>query len=470
MPAFFIVLHFVAAASIHAFPRIDPDPFFSSLGEAVEPLDVEALIDTALRASGATEAETLNAKTAIVESISRLRSEVPEERDGREKAEYVLQFLHEHHFRYYDEYQTRVDMVISDGGFNCVSSAVLYMIFSRSVGVPVIGIGTPDHAFCAAVLSEGNIDVETTSSYGFDPGKKKEFHDAFGNVTGYSYVPPSAYAARSELSERELIALILQNRISMLESGKRYDKALELAADRYAMAPGDSTGNHLFRGAINYAALLNERKEYSEALEFLTGFINTYGWNDSVREIFGILHYNRVVVLIQSEAFEEAIEAMNELEAPGWIDSNILQDLRAQVAERIIAKQLPALTPEAGFKLLDALRDDGLLSSSRYTDFAVMIASNEADAFAAAGEFLQAATIIERAIEAIGADRRLESARAAYRYNFAVDAHNTFAALFNGGEYDAARRLLEEAIEKVPDSDILQKDLRLLEKRLQPTD
>jgi tetratricopeptide (TPR) repeat protein len=355
---------------------------------------------------------------------------------------------------------------MEDGSFNCVSSAVLYMIFSRSIGIPVVGIGTEDHAFCAAVLPGGNVDVETTSIYGFDPGKKKEFHDAFGNVTGYSYVPPSNYAARSELSQRQLIALILQNRISLLESQNRYEEALELAADRYAMAPGSTTKSHLYRGAVNYAALLNERREYSGAIDFLAQFVDTYGWSDSVRDIYRVLHYNRVVLFIQSGDFEEAIDTLSTVEVASWIEPEVVRSLRSQVAERILAKELPVLTSEEGFELLGVLRDDGLVSPERYTDYAVMLTSSEAEELASAGDYLAAAAVIEQAIGRLGSDRRLITARDAYRYNFAVEAHNTFAALFNDGKYDEAEKLLEESISRVPDSDILLQDRALLKRIL----
>jgi tetratricopeptide (TPR) repeat protein len=466
MPVFLLLSFLLSAGAVFASPRINPEPFYEWLGGANEPLTVDLLIDASLRASDASEEKIKTATARINEAIQEMKDGIASEWDERQKAEYVLMFLHKNLFRVYDEFQTRVDRVMEDGSYNCVSSAVLYMIFLRSIGIPVIGIGTEDHAFCAAILPGGNIDVETTSVYGFDPGKKTEFHDAFGNVTGYSYVPPSNYSARSELSERQLLALILQNRISLLESKKRYEDALELAVDRYAVAPGVSTKNHLYRGAINYAALLNERKEYAQAIDFLTRFVDTHGWSDSVRDIYGILHYNRVVLFIQSGAFEEAIETLSRLEVASWIEPEVVKSLRSQVAERILAKELPVLTPDEGFELLGVLRDDGLVSPERYTDYAIMLVSTEAEEFAASGDFLAAAAVIDQAIGGLGSDRRLIAARDAYRYNFAVEAHNTFAGLFNNGKYTEAKKLLAESIERVPDSDILHQDMTLLERIL----
>ncbi|MBN1687320.1 MAG: hypothetical protein JW852_11740 [Spirochaetales bacterium] len=463
MPAFLLILFLPAAGLAHASPRIAPDPFFSEVGAAPEPLSVETLIEASLRASGASENETRVAAAQIHGHILTMKAEVAAQWSDREKAEYVLTFLHRDLFGVYDEFQTRVDRIVTGGGFNCVSSAVLYMIFSRSIGIPVVGIGTADHAFCAAVLDDGRVDVETTSVYGFDPGKKREFHDAFGNVTGYSYVPPSQYSGRVDLSEKQLIALVLQNRISLLESEKRYAEAVELAVDRFALAPGESTRDHLVRGVLNYAALLNEKKQYGEAIDFLGLFVDTYGWSDSLGDIYAILHYNQAVVLIQSGAFSQALRTMDESEAGGSLDPAVLRDLRLQVGERMLAKELPLLTAAEGLSLLASLRDGGLLTEQRYLDFAVMLASKDADRAAAEGDFLAAAGVIDDAIRLLGADGRLKAARAAYRYNYAVEAHNAFAELFNRGDYERALELLTIAIEKVPEINLLRDDLNTLE-------
>ena len=82
----------------------------------------------------------------------------------------------------------------------------------------------------AAVTVDGTpVDVETTNVHGFDPGKKKEFTDSFGAVTGYSYVPPSNYADRTTISLQELLALVLYNRASEAAQQGRYREAVNPA-------------------------------------------------------------------------------------------------------------------------------------------------------------------------------------------------------------------------------------------------
>jgi len=242
---------------VGAEPRLAPDPFVDKVGSMSEPLEVESLIETALRISGADEQRVGSGINQIEILITDAHREIADSGDVTEIGEQLLVYLHDRVFTNYDEFQTRIDTILDTGRFNCVSSAVLYMILARSFDLPITGVGTADHAFCAVVTPERTIDVETTTVHGFDPGKKKEFQDSFGNVTGYSYVPPSNYSGRTQLGEKDLLALILQNRISLLETQKRYGEAVGLAVDRYALARSDVTRLHLAREMANYAALLN---------------------------------------------------------------------------------------------------------------------------------------------------------------------------------------------------------------------
>jgi hypothetical protein len=82
------------------------------------------------------------------------------------------------------------------------------------------------------------VDVETTILYGFDPGTKREFRDAFGKATGFAYVPPGNYRDRTAIDRRTLFSLVLANRIFDAESSGRFFEAVGLAADRWALLGG----------------------------------------------------------------------------------------------------------------------------------------------------------------------------------------------------------------------------------------
>ena len=456
-----ILLTFIALTPLfgESAPRIVPDPFLLRVGGMAEPLPVDTLIATALLISGTPAGDIPGISDEMRGLLAEVKKTVDPGWELERIADHVLQFLHEQVFVVYDEFQTRVDVAVEEGTFNCVSSAVIYMIFVRSFGIPVKGIGTEDHAFCSVVLPDRDVDVETTNVHGFDPGTKKEFQDSFGNVTGYSYVDAAHYSGRTELGERELLGLILQNRISMLESRQRYGKAVELAVDRFALAPGEGTRNHMTREISNYAAGLNKRREYAPALVFLDSVMEFYGWDESLRSILGILHYNNIVALLQSDRPYGALDALTEALTSGWISERSAHELRGQAAERIVALVLPTLSSREGLELVGNLLEEGLMAPERHFEFAIMFTTQLADEHAQQDEYLAAAGVIDQAIEDFGADRRLIQARDIYRYNFSIEAHNGFAALFNQKKYEEALELLRIALEHVPESRILSNDL-----------
>jgi hypothetical protein len=174
--------------------------------------------------------------------------------DERAKAEGVLTFIHENYLQRYNALQTRVDTLFDTGRFNCVSSAVLYVILAKAMNLDVAGVATKDHAFATVTINGEVIDVETTNAYGFDPGNRKDFHDGFGQVTGFAYVSPKNYRDRAAIGTVELVSLILTNRTTELEKARRYSEAVPLAVDRSTLLT--------FRDPIPNSALFADPKTY----------------------------------------------------------------------------------------------------------------------------------------------------------------------------------------------------------------
>jgi hypothetical protein len=56
------------------------------------------------------------------------------------------------------------------------------------------------------------------------------------------------------------------------------------------------------------------------------------------------------------------------------------------------------------------------------------------------------------------------------RHNYAADAHNRFAALYNNGAYTAAEAVLHEALGALPGDPILEHDMATLDEAKKPRD
>ncbi len=116
----------------------------------------------------------------------------------------------------YDYEQSRLMGIFETGEYNCISSALLYAVMARELGLAVEGVMMPTHAFIQLNLPNGTpIDVETTSPGGFDQVHDQAYYDrqkalADPNAT----IPPATwqdYQARARVSPAELAARNMLN-------------------------------------------------------------------------------------------------------------------------------------------------------------------------------------------------------------------------------------------------------------------
>jgi hypothetical protein len=69
----------------------------------------------------------------------------------------------------YDFYQPRITGIFAGGHYNCLSSAMLFAVLARGVGLPVRAAVVPTHVFIEMGAPGAKIlEIETTSATGFD--------------------------------------------------------------------------------------------------------------------------------------------------------------------------------------------------------------------------------------------------------------------------------------------------------------
>jgi hypothetical protein len=236
--------------------RLEAASGVRALAQAGEPLSLEGFIQAALLFSGASPGDSAAARQALAGHFAALRQAVGRSAGPRTRAEKALSYMHEAILKRYEEKQTRLDVLLRNGGFNCVSSAVLYAALLKSLDLRVWGVRTIDHAFCRVQAGSEAYDVETTSPFGFEPGRRTEFTDSFGKVTGFTYVPPSNYRDRRDIGERELLALILYNRAAFLTERGAYFEAAPVAVDAYALLGDTESRQRLVTTLHNLASSL----------------------------------------------------------------------------------------------------------------------------------------------------------------------------------------------------------------------
>ncbi|MDR0377507.1 MAG: hypothetical protein LBH70_06915 [Spirochaetaceae bacterium] len=468
------------------FPRLEADTRAGELNllERDGVYFWQDLMETALWASGGSGSpEGKKAKESITTAVAEL------ERSGfpgnlRERGEYVLTFMYDRFLKTYSTYQTRVDEIFNSGRYNCVSSAVLYTILAVSVGLDVRGVMTKDHAFVRVNVGNEFIDVETTNRYGFDPGSRREFHDAFGTVTGFAYVPARNYRDRVSISQLELASLILSNRIADLERRGRYPEAVPLAVDRAALLarrsnPVNSSfftdpNRDLLDRIFNYGASLIAGGKEADALAWCNTAWRHYGGTDSTagdsrwQEFTYAALNNYLVKLLKGQQISEARTFLTQYTARlsreqyGKLNSLLVD---AELLNRISGIQ-SAEDAEALLRAIAAAENQSTLSASRAMEMRNFILIKEGEHIAVEQGPSAAIAYTEAAIARYGRNSRLEEALRVHRSNRVADLHNGFADLFNRREYESARAHIQAALTEFPGNRQLVTDLNIAERAL----
>ncbi|MDR3130211.1 MAG: hypothetical protein LBU18_01555 [Treponema sp.] len=470
------------------FPRLEADPNAGELNllERDGVYSWQDLTDIALWASGGNAAGSYpgkNVEEIIVEAVSELRrSQMPE--DLRKRGEYVLTFLYDRFLKTYSTHQTRVDEIFNSGRYNCVSSAVLYTIFAVSAGLDVQGVMTRDHAFVTVNTGKEFIDVETTNPYGFDPGTRREFHDAFGTVTGFAYVPARNYKDRVSISQLELVSLVFSNRIAELENRGRYPEAVPLAVDRAALLarrtnPVNSPffadpNKDLLDRIFNYGASLISAGKEADALTWCNNAWRHYGGTGSTsadsrwQEFTYAALNNYLLKLLKSQQISEARTLLTQytprLGGEHYIRLNTLL-VDAELLNRISGIR-SAEDAEAVLRSIAAAENQSTLTAKRAVEMRNFILIKEGERIAA-GQGPQAAiAYMDAAISRYGKNSQMEEALRIHRGNRLADLHNGFASLFNRHEYENAREFILAALTEFPGDRQLTADLNIAERAL----
>ncbi len=462
------LLAFLLPAGVGADPapssgvRFVPTSYAVALGEAPDPLPQSKLIEAALVLSGADADTVAGDEERMQEIIGELGQALEGVTDPYARGNRILEFMHSRLLRQYLEPQARLDTLLQSGEFNCVSSAVLYMILARQEGLDVEGVSTPDHAFCTVDLGDRVIDVETTNTYGFDPGQKKDFKNAFGQ-TGFTYVPPGNYQLRTATNDKGLLSFILQDRISVLEQERDFADAVGLAVDRSAVLKTPQAFNDGATEISNYLSTLNDEGEYSQALSLLQQAETSYGQASALAKIGAALYHNQVVALDNSGDYADAMAVLSTSAAQAALGASDSASLRQSTAENELQTATRTLPFAQALAAVTSSYEAGDIPKSLFDDYVVSLYGQQAQAAAAQNDFLKGAGLIDQAIALAGDDSRLVQARDVLLNNYGATVHNQFAELYNAGRTDDAIAVLKKGLEAVPGNPLLTSDLEKAE-------
>ncbi|MEP5763240.1 MAG: transglutaminase family protein [Halieaceae bacterium] len=142
----------------------------------------------------------------------------------------------------YREDQSQLSQIFEAGQYNCISSALLYLVAVRKLGLEGQGVILPSHAFVQLNLGNEVVEVETTSLSGFGLEHDAGFYAAASaNWFSDRGLAPPNY---DEYLERQIVSpfkLGLFNMINQHTSDERmsYPDRMRLAELRARQMPDD---------------------------------------------------------------------------------------------------------------------------------------------------------------------------------------------------------------------------------------
>ena len=395
-----------------------------------------------------------------------------------ERGRAILKLLYRDYLRAYSLNQTKLDLALESGLYNCVSSAILYMAAAKAAGLDVRGQRTSEHAFCSIYIPVSNtsnsksvqlkkIDVETTNPYGFNPGSKEEIEHT-DQIKKYYVVPKKYYSNRSEVSDGIFTGLIAGNLTSGYIKTGEYNKALPLGAARWNTIKAEpvkstaSVRNEFDILAANYVNLLPESAAaYSSTLDWFSSFIERWGSTDFLQKNLDTSFINLLVLCNREGNYQLASTAY----------------------EKYKGKITPSQLTKADEIITDIIiltATDGLSFENKIAETNKLIASEELSALARQNraqlhlesfwlellnenmnsrDYELGYTNTTLALHQLPKSTKIKAMQNAFYNNSIAMIHNNFAGLANSGDYAAAQAVLENGLEKFPNDRTLKKDL-----------
>jgi len=191
-------------------------------------LDTWSFAEASLISSGVYDSVQRTALLEKLDTLTELAVETIKDKDSAfEQGRELLAWLHKGVMsKGYVEKQTDMSGVLTESHYNCVSSATLYNIIARRLGLDARGIEVPDHAFTILYDGTDHVDVETTTSGGFDPARNRAAINDFSRTTGFTYITDKHRGKRREIDAAGMVALTYYNHGGTATREEDYPAAL----------------------------------------------------------------------------------------------------------------------------------------------------------------------------------------------------------------------------------------------------
>jgi tetratricopeptide (TPR) repeat protein len=231
-------------------------------------LDKWPFDEAALLASGVTDAAKRKQYLARIDALeAEARKATAGAKAPRDTGEKLLRFLHDGPMaKGYAADQTLLDSLLDTGKYNCVSSAVLYNVLARRLGLEVRAVGVTGHVYSVLHADGKTIDVETTNAHGFDVTSPEQ-RDKLRKEKGIEVLASKHGEKGRELREPGLVATIYSNRSAALAKAARYHEAAVAGFCGLSLDPeSPNAANNALAALTNWSLALSKDGKHEDAV------------------------------------------------------------------------------------------------------------------------------------------------------------------------------------------------------------
>lgn len=390
-----------------------------------------------------------------------------------ERGRAVLKYLYSDYLTKYNFDQTKVDVALETGAYNCVSSALLYMAAAKVCGLDVHGQKTTQHAFCSIYVTSQKtgklqkIDVETTNPYGFNPGSRETIENE-AKIKQYYVVPKKYYSNRMEVSDLVFAGLIAGNICSDCIKSGDYVRAVPIGAARYEAVRLENSKavedvrQNLDILVVNYVNLnMESAATLSDVLDWYTSFIDRWGMTDFLQKNMDNAFNNLLILCTREKDYQLATDAYQKNEK--YLSQKQITKSEEMLADILFASS----TTDFPYELQIEIIND-MLSSGHYTTVAQQKRGqlylenawlNVLNDLMNLREYQTGLQKTDEALTQLPQSSKIQNMRQYFYSNCIAIIHNEFAKKANKQNFDGAIEVLNKGLEQFPDDPTLQKDL-----------
>ena len=282
-------------------------------------LDDFSTIEAALVASGVRDQASLQAGLERYRAfLAELTSATSETTDALDKARLAFEHLHGRVLggRYHAD-SSSVEVLLARGDYNCISASLVYASLARELGLDVVVIEAPAHAYCQLRHAAGELTIETTC---------ETWDQATDASRRSSAAAPEAVAAHSAgaqdtsatraLSPAAMAGILYYNQGVELLGEESFGEAALANLKALAVDPTNAAARgNLLATINNWALALGREKRFDRAVTLLRHVRRIDPEFVPANVNFAAVHQLWVESLCRDDRHREAIALVERLHA-----------------------------------------------------------------------------------------------------------------------------------------------------------